>query len=82
MRKELEQIYNKYNLTIFNDDKTEKTFTEVLSQIYMNFNKTELQSMMNDILSIELEGGGDPFENGSSIWGITKRNKIGFCYGN
>lgn len=67
MRKELEQIYNKYNLTIFNDDKTEKTFTEVLSQIYMNFNKTELQSMMNDILSIELEGGGDPFENGSSI---------------
>lgn len=66
MRKELEQIYNKYNLTIFNEDKTEKTFTEVLSQIYLWFNKRELINFMTDIFSIELEGKGDPFDNNLS----------------
>ena len=54
MTEELSKIYKKYNLTVINEYNEEKTFTEVLSEIYFTWSKEELLNFFNDILKADL----------------------------
>ena len=54
MTEALSKIYKKYNLTVINEYNEEKTFTEVLSEIYFTWSKEELLNFFNDILKADL----------------------------
>ena len=55
MTEALSKIYKKYNLTVINEYNKEKTFTEVLSEIYFTWSKEELLNFFNDILKADLD---------------------------
>lgn len=55
MTEALSKIYKKYNLTVINENNEEKTFTEVLSEIYFTWSKEELLNFFNDILQADLD---------------------------
>lgn len=54
MTEALSKIYKKYNLIVINEYNEEKTFTEVLSEIYFTWSKEELLNFFNDILKVDL----------------------------
>lgn len=62
MSNKLLDIYIKYGLLVYNVDGSEKTFSEVLSQIYygVSWNKERLISFMTEIMQLETKTG-DPF---------------------
>ena len=61
MNIELERILLKHNLDIYNADGSEKSFVEVLEQIYLYYNMKEFQDMMTEILDLEEKLNIDPF---------------------
>lgn len=62
LKQELQTVFNNYDLPWIDTEGNEKPFADVLSYIYMNWHKDDLQNFMNDILAIEVNGKGDPFE--------------------